>query len=385
MIAKPSQRDKAARRVHLVDTTLRDGEQTPGVSFSLTEKLAIVSALSRLGASELEVGIPAMGRQSRQEIRAIARAGLSSRLTVWCRATEQDIDAARQCQTEGIHLSLPVSEIQLEAMGKDLSWALEQLESAVLLARRDFGYVSVGAQDASRTDAETLRRFTTAVSRVGANRLRLADTVGIWNPMQTFETFTSLLAAADGIELAFHGHNDLGMATANTLAAFAAGAGWADVTVTGLGERAGNAPLEEVAVAAGVSADLDTGIDTTSLPELCKMVSLISGRAIHPAKPIVGDNAFVHESGIHVRALLADRRAYEPFDPARVGRGESRFVVGSHSGTAGLRFAMEELGVQLDDDQARALLAQVRRLARQVKQPLAGAELLDLYRQLPAS
>jgi homocitrate synthase NifV len=382
VIAGPDGDDRPpGRRVELVDTTLRDGEQTPGVSFTLTEKLAIASALSRLGLDELEIGIPAMGDDAVAEIRAIAAVADGPRLTVWCRATESDLAAAADCDVGGVHISLPVSGIQLEALGRDFRWALDRLTDSAAAARQRFGFVSIGAQDASRARMEDLVRFAGLAAEHGADRLRLADTVGIWTPMAAADAVQRLLPVCGAMGLGFHGHNDLGMATANTVAALSAGAGSADVTVNGLGERAGNAALEQVAMACSLAAGLNTGVDRCQLPDLCRMVALISGRAIGPDKPITGEAAFVHESGIHVRALLADRRAYEPFGPEQAGLAASRFVVGSHSGTAGLRHAMDEMGVQLSDAQARRMLRKVRQVARQSKAPLGQAELMDLYRQ----
>ncbi len=385
MIAGPDGDDRPPERhVELVDTTLRDGEQTPGVSFTLTEKLAIASALSRVNLDELEIGIPAMGDDAVAEIRAIAAVCSGPRLTVWCRATEADLAAAADCDVPGVHISLPVSGIQLEALGRDFRWALDRLGRSGAAARERFDYVSVGAQDASRATMEDLVRFAQAAAGLGVDRLRLADTVGVWSPMAAAHAVEALLPVCGTMGLGFHGHNDLGMATANTVAALAAGAVSADVTVNGLGERAGNAALEQVAMACSLAAGLATGVDHPRLPDLCRMVALISGRAIGPDKPITGEAAFVHESGIHVRALLADRRAYEPFGPEQAGRAGSRFVVGSHSGTAGLRHAMGEMGVQLSEAQARRMLGKVRQVARQSKAPLGQAELMDLYRQLAA-
>ena len=372
---------RATRPVHLVDTTLRDGLQTPGVSFSPAERLAVATALARLGVGEIEVGLPAMGPAEQDEIRAIVAAGLGVRLTGWCRATPGDLDAAAACGLRGVHVSLPVSDVQLHALGRDGPWALRQLQTIAAAARARFDFVSVGAQDASRAPPQRLIEFVAAARAAGADRVRLADTVGIWTPGQTARTVAALLPAAGPMALGFHGHNDLGMATANTLAALEAGAACADVTVNGLGERAGNAPLEEVAMACLVAAGLDCGIDTTGLADLCRLVAMLSGRPIPPSKPITGEAAFVHESGIHVRSLLVDRRTYEPFDPAAAGRGPSRFAVGTHSGTAGVRHAMAQAGVALDDAAARDLLARARAQARAVRASLEPAELLALYEQ----
>jgi homocitrate synthase NifV len=345
----------AVQNTWIVDSTLRDGEQAPGVVFDRRSKLAIARSLDRAGVDELEVGIPAMGTQVCEDIRQISQLGLKCRLSVWCRAHPDDLKAAVGCRVPNIHFSLPVSPIQFSALGKDTDWVLSRMRSLVGRARSDFERVTVGALDATRAEKGFLAAYAAEAYAAGAYRLRIADTVGIGCPSTIAGLIADLKTKVPGLVIEFHGHNDLGMATANALAALEVGAEAVSVTVNGIGERAGNAALEQVVMAINNHDRLQCRIDTTRLHAISRLVAAGADRPVPSNQPVVGDDVFTHESGIHCHAMFRENRAFEPFAPQRVGRPNRRYLLGAHSGTAAIRHLLNQVGVHVSREQAKAL------------------------------
>jgi len=369
----------AASRPWIIDTTLRDGEQAPGVAFTAAEKTRIACMLAETGVNELEIGYPAISEEERNTIKSITGLHLPLRLTSWARAVWQDIEHAAASGTEAVHISFPASELYMELMGKNYLWVRQQLQELVPRAKKYFNFVSVGAQDATRADSELLLDFIGDAAACGADRIRLADTVGVATPLSIID-LVGRLKAASPLPIEFHAHNDLGMATANAFTALEAGCAAVSVSVTGLGERAGNAALEELAVALSLSGNYTTRIDTGMLAQLCDMVSRASGRPIQSQKPIVGKSAFQHESGIHCAALLKNPLSYQPFLPEHVGRNDYELVIGKHSGSAAISHAYHAQGITLSKEESSALLTAVRKTAGEKKRALTTYELKTIYR-----
>lgn len=335
------------RQVTLNDTTLRDGEQSPGVAFNRAEKLELAQTLWQLGVPQLEVGIPAMGQRERDTIITIREALPDASLMVWSRMLAQDIEVCLGLGMDWINISIPAS---IQHRRRKLSMSMKQLfttlEPLIQRAVSQGLEVSLGLEDASRTQVTDLMRIAEFASSQGVKRLRYADTLGVLDPFSTYHQVSQLIANSD-CNVEMHAHNDLGLATANSLAAIAAGADSVNTTICGLGERAGNAPLEEVSVAIEVLGKGKTGVKLDQLPKLVTLANRSAGLYLSPHKPILGEQVFTHESGIHVDGLLKDFNNYQGFDPHLVGR-QHQLVLGKHSGTHAMLALLSQMGMGLD-------------------------------------
>ncbi|MFG1191227.1 homocitrate synthase [Xanthobacter flavus] len=368
----------ATRTVFLNDTTLRDGEQAPGVAFTRKEKIEIAEALAAAGVPEIEAGTPAMGDEEIETLRSIVSLKLPLRVAAWCRMSEEDLFAAVSAGVNYVNLSIPTSDRQLQGkLNRDREWALAALKHVATLATKLGFTVAIGCEDASRADPDFLCRVAEAAREAGAFRLRLADTLGVLDPFSTYALVRRVANATD-LEIEFHAHDDLGLATANTLAAVTGGARHASVTVVGLGERAGNAALEEVAIALRQTARAESGIDPRALRPLAEKVMAAAGRAMPRTKAIVGEDVFTHESGIHVSGLLKDRGTYEALNPELLGRSH-RVVLGKHSGLAAISKALADEGLAVDEARGRAILARVRDFSVRTKETVTPQVLRRFY------
>lgn len=365
------------QQIVIDDTTLRDGEQTAGVVFTRAEKIRIARTLDEIGVGELECGIPAMGSDEQADVRALVELGLGARLITWNRALVSDVQASLAAGVRAVDISVSVSDTHIcHKLRKSRDWVKEQLKSALGFAKQHGLYVSVGAEDASRADPQFLVELLQIARAEGADRFRYCDTLGILDPFATYERIRYLLSKVD-LPLEIHTHNDLGMATANAIAGLRAGAQFVNTTVNGLGERAGNAALEEVVMALRHACGTEVGIDTSRLVELSQLVGRASGRPVPEWKAVVGERVFSHESGLHADGVLKSPANYEGFDPAEVGL-QRHLVIGKHSGSHGLNARLLDLGVALGRRELERVLQGVRAAAQQRKCALSDADLLLL-------
>jgi len=347
-------------KVRLLDTTLRDGEQTPGVSLTQEEKVSIARHLDALGLDVIEAGSAVTSEGERKTMKAVAEEGLRAEICSYVRARTGDVDLALDCDVDSIHLVVPVSDLHIRS--KLRSDREKVLRSAVTVTEyaKDHGLlVELSGEDASRADEGYLTLLYRAGIDAGADRLCFCDTVGVLVAEKAFEIFSRLSELP--APLSVHCHDDFGLATANTVAALRGGASMAHVTVNGIGERGGNTSLEEVVMTLESIYGIKTEIQCQELYTLSRLVSRLTGIPVAPNKAIVGENAFTHEAGIHVHGLLADTSTYEPIHPETVGR-KRRIVLGKHAGRSSVELALRELGIECTEGELAEILSRVKEL-----------------------
>jgi len=370
-------------KVRIFDTTLRDGEQSPGVALSPENKLNIAKKLDELGVDAIETGFPIISEGEQTAVKMITHANLSAELCGLARTNQRDIDAVVDCGLKYVHTFIATSDIHLQhKLHLSQNQALEKAVESVEYAKSRGLQVEFSAEDATRTDRDFLKKIFTAVTKAGADRIDIPDTVGYSTPQYIAEITRDAIEATK-LPISMHCHNDFGLAVANAISGIQAGAQCAHVTINGIGERAGNASLEELVMALQClrfDQSWETNIKTKLLYETSKYVSKLAGMPVQPNKAIIGENAFGHESGIHTHGVLSNPLTYEPISPEIVGR--NRWLqVGKHAGAHGISAMLEEYGVQPDKDQLKQILEKVKSIGDQGKH-VTDVELLSISNEV---
>lgn len=366
----------AGDKVRIFDTTLRDGEQTPGVTVTPEQKIQIAIKLDELGIDAIEAGFPIVSQGEMQAVKAIAKQGLNAEICGLARTIEADIDAALRCELKYVHTFIATSDIHMQYKLKmTREQVLEKAVNAVEYAKKHGLQVEFSAEDATRSDRSFLIQVFKAVKDAGADRLDIPDTVGYATPEYVAELVRQA-SSSTMLPVSVHCHDDFGLAVANSIAGINAGAACAHVTINGLGERAGNASLEEFVMGLQCLYQKKHGIKTELLYETSKFVSNTMGIVVQPNKAIIGENAFGHESGIHTHGVLNNPLTYEPISPELVGR-KRWLMAGKHAGAHGIRAMLEEFGIKPTDDQLKVIVEKQKNIADGGK-PITTADLLSI-------
>lgn len=367
-------------RVLIFDTTLRDGEQTPGVALTSRDKVEIAKALDELGVDVVEAGFPIVSKGEKEAVKSITRENLNADVCVLARANQLDIDEAVECEVDWVHVFIAASDIHLK---HKLKMSREEVvERAVRMVEyaKDHGVtVHFSAEDATRADLNYLIELYKSVEDAGADSLDIPDTVGFAVP-SVMKKIVSAVKNNTRIPVSVHCHDDMGLAVANSLAGVEAGAEIVHATVNGIGERAGNASLEELAVALKVLYGIETGIRFERIYEVSRLVEKLTGVMVPKNKAVVGDNAFSHESGIHVHGVIMSPETYEPIDPAVIGR-RRRIVVGKHSGRHSIVELAKQFGIRLTDEQVEKVLEKIKGMG-DLGRKLSESEFLQIVREV---
>lgn len=368
----------------LEDTTLRDGEQAPGIAFSKKAKIEILETLISVGVKWIEVGIPAMGGEETEALKEMLERKYDARLIAWNRGIKEDIDYSIALGFNAIHIGLPTSDIHLaNSLQRDRSWVLKTASDLVKFAKDKGVFVSISAEDVGRTEISFLQEYACAMEAAGADRLRLSDTIGILGPEEYARRVASVVSVSK-IDPQCHCHNDFGLAVANTIAGLHAGARYFHVCVNAMGERAGMPDLAQTCMALKHLYNIDVGINTTGLTNLSELVAKASHQVVSPWQPIVGRNVFAHESGIHAKGMLKDEKTFEPFNPDEVG-GERRYVIGKHSGRNIIKYALQQMGIDPEEELLSPCLVAVRQYSIDKGGDLSSKQLREVYNALVAN
>jgi isopropylmalate/homocitrate/citramalate synthase len=369
-----------APNITLSDCTLRDGEQQPGVAFTKDDKIAIAKQLDKLGIDDIEVGMPVVSREDAEATRDIVALGLKAKISAFCRGMKEDVDLAASLGVWGIRLSLPIGVLQRKYK---LNWTDEKYISTCLsmteYAKKKGLHITFSPFDTTR--AEDLGLLDLVLTKLRENgfidKVRLVDTVGAANPSAIRYLVRRMKASLKDIPIEIHCHDDFGLAVANTLAALESGADVISSTINGIGERAGNAPTEEIAVALKVLYGIDIGINLSLLKETSELVERLSGVRLQPHKAIVGDNCCAHESGLTVAGMAKMRFTSEPYAPELVGQ-RFRIVLGKSSGKMSIELKLKEHGLQCSDEATNAILQKVKVFSLENKRAVTDEEFLQM-------
>ena len=366
-----------AKKIRILDTTLRDGEQTPGVSLTPENKLRIAQRLDDFGVDVIEAGFAAVSEGEMEAVKLIAETGLKAEICSASRGTKGDIDAVAKSCADSIHLIIPASDLHIEAKLKKTREQVLQITKDMVKYAKDNGLiVELSAEDATRADRNYLKKLFSVGIEAGADRVVACDTVGVLTPEGSYEFYGDLRKSLDVPVVSVHCHNDFGMAVANTVEGLRAGANQFHGTINGLGERAGNASLEEIVVTLRNLYNLKMDVKMQQLYSLSQLVSRLTGVYVQPNKAIVGENAFTHESGIHTQGMLANSSMYEAIEPELVG-GARRLASGKHSGTAGIKATLVSMGLTTTEEQFKEIFSRVKAIGDKGK-TVTDADLLAI-------
>lgn len=366
--------------VCICDSTILDGEWAAGVVFSNMEKYRIADLLDQAGVQQIMVGIPAMGGDELIAVKHIANMGLDASIMARSPATPHDVEAMLDSEVDSVCLTMPTSDIAIkQKTEQDRTWVLEQTTEAIAVARDHGLYVSVRAEDAGRTDLMFLIEFAKRAKDAGANRLCYYDSIGTEEPNKVYERIESIRRIV-GIDMEIHARNDFGLANAVTSMAIKAGARFATTTVMGLGERCGNAALEQVVMTCDKLLSRSTGIDTVKLKPLAEFVSKSSGYEIDPFKPFLGSNCFTYETGMHTDSVQFQNQNDEPYKPTDMGL-QRKMLIGKHSGTKAIIITLDNMGIEIKREDANEILIMVRRAVNALHRSITPDELVFIYKQ----